>query len=364
MKPSQEKKDHSHSILNEIKVTKVILPTLIGLTVVGYMMYVQLDIEALEKVQNNFSTLFWIGMAVLTYVVRHLFYAWRLRILTDNFFSWRKAIELIVIWEFSSSISPTSVGGSGVALFFLSQEKLNGGKTVALVLYTIVIDTFYFLISIPLFFLIFGSVMIRPDMLSISNLDGYGFTFLLTLLGMAAYGMFFFYGLFINPRIVKRFLLMLSKIPFWKKLKDNLRKTAMDVVVASEELKGKPFSFHASAISATAGAWVTRFLAINFLIMALVVNIDLSFYDQVLLIARGEVMHVITAFSPTPGGSGIAEYLFGGFYSDYIPKEISSIIALVWRLVTYYPYLILGVLVIPVWIKKIIDHRHVNKINS
>lgn len=349
-------KDH-HSVLHDVKVSKVILPTLLGVGVVFWLMYTQLDIHQLEKVQYNSSTLFWITAAFLIYVIRHLFYAWRLRLLSGYHFSWTKAIELIVIWEFSSAVSPTSVGGSGVALFFLSQEKLNGGKTVSLVLYSVVLDTFFFLLSLPLFYLIFGPVVIRPDMYTFADLDGFGVTFLVSLVGMTIYGSLFYYGLFINPRIVKRFLFLLSKIPFWKKMKDNLRKTAMDVVVASSDLKHQSASFHMQAIVATAGAWITRFLAINFLILGLVSNLSLTWFDQGLLLGRGEVMHVITTFSPTPGGAGIAEYLFGGFYSDYIPAGIASIIALVWRLVTYYPYLLAGAIVIPIWIKKILAHR-------
>lgn len=351
-------KEHPHSILHEVKVSKVILPTILGVGVVLWLMYTQLEIHQLENIQSNASTLFWITAACLVYVVRHLFYAWRLRLLSGYYFSWWKAIELIVIWEFSSAVSPTSVGGSGVAFFFLSQEKLSGGKTVSLVLYSIVLDTFFFLLSLPLFYLIFGPKVIRPDMAAFADLDGYGWTFLLSLLGMAVYGSLFYYGVFINPRIVKRFLLLLSKIPLWKKMKDNLRKTAMDVVVASSDLKHQSVLFHMQAIVATAGAWITRFVAINFLIMALVNNLSLSWYDQGLLLGRGEVMHVITTFSPTPGGAGIAEYLFGGFYSDYIPAGIASIIALVWRLVTYYPYLLAGAIVIPIWIKKLLEHRH------
>lgn len=352
-----ESQEHHHSILNDLKVSKIILPTLIGLGVVFYLMFHQLDVGQLSHIQLNTYTYFWIGMAIITYIIRHLFYAWRLRILTDNFFSWRKAIELIVIWEFSSAVSPTSVGGSGVAFFFLSKEKLSGGKTVALVLYTIVVDTFYFLISLPLFFLFLGPLIIRPDMFSLGDVDGFGITFILSLVGMLVYGLLFFYGIFINPKMVKRFLLLLSKIPFWKKLRDNLRQTAMDVVTASAELKSKEVKFHFLVFFATSGAWITRFLVINFLILALVNNIDLSLYDNILLLARGEVMHVITTFSPTPGGSGIAEYLFGGFFSDYIPKGISSLIALIWRLVTYYPYLIAGVIIIPIWIKEIMSYK-------
>jgi uncharacterized protein (TIRG00374 family) len=72
-------------------------------------------------------------------------------------------------------------------------------------------------------------------------------------------------------------------------------------------------------------------------------------------------MHTIEAFSPTPGASGVAEYLFGGFFSDYIPKGISSLIALVWRLIGYYSYLIAGVIIIPIWFRQVSLKNRVKK---
>ncbi len=342
-----------NSIAESIKLSRILIPTLLGLGVVGYMMYSQLDLDELEKVNWSSSTSFWISMALLMYVLRHIFYAFRLQVMTSKAFKFWKSMELIVIWEFASAISPTSVGGSGVALLLLAQEKLSGAKTVAVVLYSMVLDTIFFVLSLPLLFFTVGAIIIRPDMTSISDLDGYGLTFILVLVAMVAYGGIFFYGLFINPNATKRFLLLLSKIPFLKRFKKNLRKTAMDIVISSEELQSQKFSFHLKAFANTAGAWITRFLAINFIIMAFVGANAFGWWDQLVMYARGETMHVITAFSPTPGGAGIAEYLFGGFYSDFIPLGIATLIALVWRLITYYPYLILGALVIPNWIRKI-----------
>ena len=64
-------------------------------------------------------------------------------------------------------------------------------------------------------------------------------------------------------------------------------------------------------------------------------------------------MYVITQFSPTPGGSGVMELLFSGFFSDYVTQGVGSVGALLWRLITYYPYLLIGVIVIPTWLRRI-----------
>jgi len=68
-------------------------------------------------------------------------------------------------------------------------------------------------------------------------------------------------------------------------------------------------------------------------------------------------MFVIIAFSPTPGGAGVAEIVFGGFLSDFVPEGISLIIAFMWRGFTYYAYLIAGVIVVPNWVRNLINRR-------
>jgi len=68
-------------------------------------------------------------------------------------------------------------------------------------------------------------------------------------------------------------------------------------------------------------------------------------------------MFAVTIFSPTPGGSGVLEAVFGDFLSDFVPSGVATILAFIWRLITYYLYLFIGVIVIPNWIRKILNRR-------
>lgn len=317
----------------------------------------QLDMEEFRSIDWNSHILIWIFLAIMMYVLRHLFYAARLRLMSDQVFDWRKSIQLIFIWEFASAVSPTSVGGAGVALFLLAQEKLSAGKTVSVVLYSMVLDTVFFIVSLPLLYLMLGATIIRPGMESLLDLDGYGYTFLSVLAFMTVYGLVFFYGLFINPVSIKRILLWISKRKLLSRFKKDLRQTALDVVTTSAELKAQPKRYHIKALTYTSGAWITRFLAISCIIIAFVPDTSFDFFTQMVMYARGETMHVVTAFTPTPGGAGFAEYLFGGFYSDFISEGIASLAALIWRLITYYPYLIFGVIIIPIWLNDIIERK-------
>ena len=139
--------------LKSISPARIALAVVIGLAVVVYMFIKEFNLEEFNKIQWNGHVFFWLGMAVVFMCTRHLSYMTRLRIVTDKFFSWKKCLELIVVWEFSSAVTPTSVGGSAVALFALSQEKLPAGRTTMLVLYTVILDTLFFLFFILLLFL-------------------------------------------------------------------------------------------------------------------------------------------------------------------------------------------------------------------
>ena len=338
-------------VLDSLKLSKIILPVAIGLIVIVYMLLRQFDYQEFQNISWNNRLWYFLGIAVFIYVLRHLFYAFRLKVLSDNVFTFRHSMELVCIWEFASAISPTSIGGSAVAVFFLSQEKISGAKAVSIVMYTVIIDSFFFLISLVGLLAIFGPPLIRPGMTSM--LEGYGITFIIVWLFILFYASILLWGLF-RPRIIKNILFGLSKLPLIRRFRKALVQTGQDVVTTSKEIRNKPLSFHILAILTTVGAWATRFLTVNFIILALV-NIDTDFMYQFLLYARSQTMYVITQFSPTPGGSGVMEFMFTGFFSDYISEGIGSVGALLWRLITYYPYLILGIIIIPNWLRRIMS---------
>ncbi|NJL75060.1 MAG: hypothetical protein HC892_08510 [Saprospiraceae bacterium] len=195
--------EEQQEVLRSIRSSKIIFPILIGVGVVIFLLLRQFNIEEFNRIE--WTNRVWIGvvLAVLIVTVKHLAYATRLYILSNHEFSFRKCIELIVIWEFSSAVSPTSVGGSAVAFFVLAQERLSVARTATIVLYTVVLDTFFFVTTIPILLVIFGPTIIRPELtkLSFSNLDFWGSLFLVSYSIMIGYGTFFL------PRFVS--------LPFW-----------------------------------------------------------------------------------------------------------------------------------------------------
>lgn len=85
----------------------------------------------------------------------------------------------------------------------------------------------------------------------------------------------------------------------------------------------------------------------------------LEMLDTLLIVARQLVMWVFLLISPTPGSSGVAEWLLNVFFGEWFeraPSPISAAITmLIWRMATHFIYLLIGVLVIPGWLRR--SHR-------
>jgi uncharacterized membrane protein YbhN (UPF0104 family) len=384
--PSIEEEEYS-GVLSQISPFRIMLAAMIGLAVVIYMFISEFNAEEFSKITWSSHVFIWIGMAMFFMCFRHFCYMVRLRIITDGFFSWKKCFELVMMWEFSSAVTPTSVGGAAVAMFAIAQEKISAGKTAMIVLYTVVVDTFSFLTALIFFYLIFGAIMVQPGASNWSELMGtqWGIAFVSAYSLMLVYGGLFFYGVLINAKSVQKILLFLCKLPFLKRFREKAIQVTDDMDLASGELRQKGIAFHLGTYLSTMAAWASRFMVLNCLIVAFVayspnpeiqqyyndfmtgqMNLD-AFGQQVFIYARQQAMYVIMAVMPSPGGAGVAEYAFKTFHFDYIPTDehttiavagtLMVIMATLWRTFTYYVYLLVGSIVVPNWVNKIIKRN-------
>ena len=74
---------------------------------------------------------------------------------------------------------------------------------------------------------------------------------------------------------------------------------------------------------------------------------------QWVIFAREFVIWIVLMVSPTPGGSGLSEWIFSEYYSDMVTSAgIVLILAVFWRLISYYIYLIIGAIIVPGWAKE------------
>jgi len=344
------KKDNSKkSIASRISPRKMIYPILIGVGVVAYMIYDSFDVRAFDVVRFTWNSVFWLFVAIMFMAFRDIGYIIRIRILTDKDFTWRQALRVIMLWEFTSAITPSAVGGTGLAIIYVNKEGIGIGRSSAVVMATSVLDELYFIIMFPLLivFLNVEKLFFIEDGSTFSSsflyfaIVGYSIKFLYTLL--------LSYGLFKNPHAIKKIIVGIFKLRFLKRWKNGAEKAGNEIIDNSEELKKKPFSFWLKAFAATVFSWTSRYWVVNALFLAFFI-VD----DHVLLFARQLVMWIMMLVSPTPGGSGFTEYVFTEYLGDFLPAVggITIVMATLWRLITYYPYLFIGAVLVPSWVRK------------
>ncbi|WP_235298578.1 lysylphosphatidylglycerol synthase transmembrane domain-containing protein [Portibacter marinus] len=350
-------KKNIDTTLRKLRISRIILPICIGISVVCYLFWSHFDIQAFKSIDWGYQVFAWLLLGVLFYVIRHLAYSYRLFILSDKKLSLRKSAELIFIWEFATTISPTSLGGSAVAMIFLSLERLKTARAVTIVLYTIVLDTFFFVVSVPLLLTILGLNVIRPEIFTWDDMNGYGITFFIVFAIMLTYGFIFYYGLFHRPDQIKKLMAFFARRRILRRYKEKLIQTGQDIENSSRRLRAKSPDLHIKAILATFTAWIFKFALMFCIIYAFIDTVPRTLYHTFMIYGRYETMWAITAASPTPGGSGLAEYLFGGFYSDYVPLSLAVVVAFTWRIIAYYTYLMAGVIIVPAWIRKIYNRK-------
>ena len=173
------------------------------------------------------------------------------------------------------------------------------------------------------------------------------------------------YGLFINPKAIKRLIAVVFRLPFLKRWQQEALDAGDEIAMASKELTAKPFSFWLKSFIATFFSWTSRYWVANFLILALFfglrgqLNHDIiSFSEQIHIFARQLVMWIMMMVMPTPGGTGFSEVVFLQYMNVFIPQGFSSLMAIIWRFVSYYPYLFIGAVILPGWIRRSFKRRH------
>jgi uncharacterized protein (TIRG00374 family) len=331
---------------------RVLIPILFG---IGFSVFSILssDFNFAQLGGVRFS-IFYIVLAFALMGVRDFCYIWRLRILTDKQIGWRDAFQVILLWEFASSVTPSMVGGSAFAIFFLNAERVKLGRSTAIVMVTALLDELFYIIMVAAILLMTGSSLFHINTVFHFNPIPYfivGYIFIIVLTSIISI------GLFAAPHGLKRILVAVFSLPLLKRWKAKAEKTGDDIVISSQELKGQSWRYWLKAFGATAFSWTARFLVLNCLILAANPNMEFQFGQQLLIYAKQLVMWVILLISPTPGASGIAEFSFSAFFGDLFSGDLQHAVALIWRAISYYPYLIIGLIVLPLWLAKLERRR-------
>lgn len=344
---------------------KLVVPILLGVGASAWLLWGGLDrlvIDPATGLQTTSRTLLhdfewtaqasWalLGVGVCV-VLRDLAYIIRLRILSMGTFRWRQAFDSIMLWELASALTPSVVGGSAVAVLILRREGMPLGRSLATVFVTALMDELFYILAVPgvLLWVSMRGGMFFPSIEGFAAWGGapipplfwsaYGFIASLTTL--------IWVGVVVAPKQTRKAVLWAFSRPSLRKWANRGQAWADDLVTASIAMRGAGLRLWLGAMGATITSWMARFLTLNMIFLIFMESIP-----HASVLARQLVMWVVLMISPTPGSSGFAEVALPAFLGDVTGLAYVALVAVIWRLVTYFPYLFVGSVVLPGWMQR------------
>lgn len=326
---------------------KILLPVLIGMAVVAWLFYGEFSLSSWENIHFGAHTFVGIAIALFFVMGRDFGLTWRFHTIAAPDLSWRRALRVDLMCAFTSAITPSVVGGSAFAIFYLNREGVDVGRGTTLTLTTLFLDELFFVVFCPIIvaFMPLEALFGGTDS---AVLDGIEMVFWFVYAGIVVWTTILFLGIIVMPRAVQRILVKLFSTRLLRRWLPAIENTTSNMVETSRWVKTCTPGWWTKVFFATVVSWFSRYLIVNALFWAFVPDAS-----QVLVLCRQFVVWVVLMVSPTPGGSGLSEWIFTEYYGDIIGSgDLAVVMALIWRLITYYIYLVIGVFLIPGYFKK------------
>jgi hypothetical protein len=213
---------------------------------------------------------------------------------------------------------------------------------------TAFLDNLFFILLIPFVFCFISSDMLFPNAtwvdksIALVFWGGFGIIALVCVL--------LFMSVFLYPKAIGQLLYKLCQLPFLRKFQGKMLQLQHDLQWTSQEMKQENKRFWVGSFGATILSWTCRYLVINCVLAAF---LPISFFNHIFILGKQLVLWIFMLISPTPGASGIAEFAFGELMGEFSSSILLIVaLAVIWRLISYFPYLILGSILLPKWLHK------------
>lgn len=322
-------------------------PFLIGLIVIIWMFFNEFESVSFQNVLNlSWQSAGFLALAVLFMAGRDLGIICRFKLLTGHLIGWKQAFQIHILTEFTSAVTPSAVGGSGLTVLFMKKAGVGLGKSTTIMFVNLFLDELFFVLAFPVIWLLVpvDELFINTNLLSSTFVLLFKIIYSIIFLWTVLLYLFLFVKPTWTPKIVK----FIFRLSFLKKWYPKIEQFAESLIISSVEVKNQTMVFWLKAFGATVLSWVSRFLVVNALFL-----IFIPVSNHLIIFGRQILLWILMIISPTPGGAGLSEIAFKEYYNDLmIDGGQVLLIILSWRIITYYLYLLLGAITIPSWIKK------------
>lgn len=310
---------------------------------VGIFWYLIRDVN-IKLLQREFFHInwWWIIIAIACVTLYYLLESAVIKILMRNqtaHFSWKDALRIPVIEHFFNGITPFSTGGQPAELMTMLQTGVDGGKASSVLLMKFVVFQSMIVINFIISLLI-GFHYLMDKMSYLAWFVAFGFLIhLLVIIGLL---LIMFWHNFTEHAL----LLLLKPLKYFVSSKRYAKWMAI--------LHEKILNFYHESLSIIhQGRMILKVMAMTFLQLFfyylipyfIMLGLGYSGKNIVMIVSLNILIFMIISLFPIPGGSGGAEYSFGILFRGFLRSPSRLILAmLLWRLLTYYLGLFLGLI--------------------
>lgn len=327
---------------------KTLLPVAIGIGMVAWLMGSEFSLRQFENIPWTGRSAFAIAVACLFVCGREWGMMWRWRVLTDRALSWRASFKVTMLCEFTSAVTPTTAGGSALSMIFLNREGIALGRGASLSMVLLMLDELFVVLACPIILLLVPASSLFSFGVDPDISDGSRIAFWVVYAGVCLIAVLLFLGALVFPHAIASGVSRLFAMRWLRRWKNKADEFGVSLTQTGAELRTRTPGWWAEAMAATIATWVSRYLVVNALFWGFAPEAS-----QMVVFGRQFIVWTLLTVSPTPGGSGISEWLFTSFYGDLFANlSMALVIAVIWRLITYYIYLLVGVLILPGWMRK------------
>lgn len=315
----------------------LIVMLVIGISIMGYELR-QTNLRGLIRSLLHLN-LGWLAVAVFCMLLYWLFEALVVRLLLHKrvgHFSFKNAVRIPLIEQLFNSITPFSSGGQPAQLVALMQSGVEGGRASSLLLMKFVVFQAAVLVNF-IFALLFGFHWLAGQFTYLSWLVVFGFVMHITVISALLMIMYWY-------RFTKRFV--------------NLLLRPLRLFLAPErvnrwqtQMAEKIDTFYAESLRIKHERKML-FQAIGLTLVQLFFYYSVPYF---VLLALGQspnflqvlALHImivmIISLFPIPGGAGGAELSFKTLFTSFLATNSQLVLALIlWRLITYYLGMFIG----------------------
>ncbi len=274
----------------------------------------------------------------------------RLRHVSGGTLSARAGVRGQITWDFMSALAPPAVGGAPFAALFVSRENaLPYGQVTAVMLFTMLMDQLWFAIAIVGMYIAAIWLPVFPTGLGAAGVG----TVATYLGGLLVYISFFAYATLVRPELIETVAGFVVRLPFLRRFETSVRRETRRLGQQARRLRHKPLKFYLVGIGYTALYWIARYGILLMVALSFVADVpetaanfpEYGSFRATLYVIRSAGLWLAGLIMPTPGGAGGIEALAVLYLGPLLPEGFIGPVLIVWRMLTYYFVLGVGLVV-------------------